>query len=46
MNDEGEVLRVEDSVQLAQRGVQGHLLEGVVCCLLDRIVRHHLALRT
>ncbi len=44
MNDEGKVLGVEDPVELAERGVQGHLLEGVVRRLLNRVVRHHLSL--
>ncbi len=44
MNDEGKVLGVEDPVELAKGGVQGHLLEGVVRRLLNRVVRHHLSL--
>ena len=44
MDDEGKVLRVEDPVELAQGGVQRHLLERVVRRLLNWVVRHHLAL--
>ena len=45
MDDEGKVLRVEDPVELAQGGVQRHLLERVVRRLLNWVVRHHLALK-
>ena len=38
------MLRVEDPVELAQGGVQRHLLERVVRRLLNWVVRHHLAL--
>jgi hypothetical protein len=44
VNDKGKVLGVEDPVELAEGGVQGHLLERVVRRLLNRVVRHHLSL--
>lgn len=45
MNNEGEVLDVQDSVELAQGGVQVDLVEGGVGNLLNRIVRHHFSLQ-
>ena len=45
MNNEGEVLDVQDSVKLAQGGVQVDLVEGGVGNLLNWIVRHHFSLQ-
>ena len=45
MHDEGEVLLVEDAVQLDQGRVQGHLLVGRVDCLRHGVGPEHLALQ-
>ena len=39
------MLLVQNPVDLAQGGVQGHLLEGGVGGLHDGIIRHYLALK-
>ena len=45
MHDEGEVLLVEDAVQLDQGRVQGHLLVGRVDRLRHGVGPEHLALQ-
>ena len=45
MHNHGKVFRVQDPVELAQRRVQGHLLEGRIRRLHDWVVRHYLALQ-